>query len=118
MKTHSLIRNTLCVTLALFSCSSAFARSEKHNVNYSGNKSRVEGHGSRSAYQTDSRRVLGFSVLGKNLQRALAIRGFYRGPVDGVIGPMTTRSIIAFKVSEGIPATDEINGTLLRALRL
>lgn len=55
---------------------------------------------------------------GAAVQRALQQRGFYRGDIDGMIGPMTIRAIMAFQAEAGLAPTGEINSPLLLALRL
>ncbi len=57
-------------------------------------------------------------VTAADVQHALAQRGFYYGPIDGGIGPMTRRAIAAFQAEVGLPVTGEITISLLRALRL
>ena len=60
----------------------------------------------------------GVGVSGVAVQRALAERGYYYGPIDGYVGPMTRRAIAAFQADVGLPATGEITSSLLRALQL
>lgn len=55
---------------------------------------------------------------GAAVQRALQERGFYRGQVDGLIGPMSVRAIMTFQSEAGLPPTGEIDSPLLLALRL
>ena len=52
------------------------------------------------------------------VQSRLARRGYYRGPIDGVLGPGTRRAIRAFQYDEGMPASGWIDGRLLSELRL
>jgi hypothetical protein len=52
------------------------------------------------------------------VQSELARRGYYRGPIDGVIGQGTRRAIRAFQYDEGLPASGWIDGRLLSELRL
>jgi hypothetical protein len=60
----------------------------------------------------------GGGVSGYALQRALARMGYYRGPIDGDIGPGTRRAIMRFEQRNGMPVTGEVSGRLLRALNL
>jgi hypothetical protein len=53
-----------------------------------------------------------------SVQRALAERGYYRGPVDGSIGPGSRNAIARFQGENGMRPTGEIDERLLRALRL
>jgi hypothetical protein len=50
------------------------------------------------------------------VQRALARRGYYRGPIDGDIGPGSRSAIARYQRDHGFAVTGTINSTLLRAL--
>jgi peptidoglycan hydrolase-like protein with peptidoglycan-binding domain len=52
------------------------------------------------------------------VQWALSQRGYYHGPIDGVIGPDGTRAIRAFQEAQDLPATGRIDPNLLTALKL
>jgi hypothetical protein len=52
------------------------------------------------------------------VQTALARRGFYRGPIDGIIGSGSRRAIRNFQTASRIPATGQIDRNTLYALRL
>lgn len=52
------------------------------------------------------------------VQNELARRGYYHGPIDGVIGTGTRRAIRAFQHDEGLPLSGWIDGRLLSELRL
>jgi hypothetical protein len=52
------------------------------------------------------------------VQTALARRGYYRGPIDGIIGQGTRRAIRAFQYDEGLPPSGWIDGRVLAELRL
>jgi rare lipoprotein A len=41
----------------------------------------------------------------KQAQEALKMEGFHPGPVDGVVGPRTTRALRAYQAREGVPQT-------------
>ena len=56
--------------------------------------------------------------LAMKVQWALSRRGYYHGPIDGVIGPDGIRAIRAFHEAQGWPATGRIDPNVLRALRL
>ena len=60
----------------------------------------------------------GNSSLVVEVQSELASRGFYSGPIDGVIGPMTRDAIRGYQAECGFPATGFIDGKLLRSLGL
>jgi peptidoglycan hydrolase-like protein with peptidoglycan-binding domain len=51
------------------------------------------------------------------LQKVLAGRGFYRGPVDGKFGGQTRAAIAAFEERTGLPVTGEPTVELLSRLR-
>lgn len=50
-------------------------------------------------------------------QQALKQAGYYDGPVDGLVGPMTRSAVMAFQRNEGREATGEINAALVAAIR-
>jgi hypothetical protein len=52
----------------------------------------------------------------KALQAALARRGYYRGRVDGVLGPQTRNAIRSFQAHQGLPVTGQVDARLIRAL--
>ncbi|MGA8659668.1 MAG: peptidoglycan-binding domain-containing protein, partial [Chthoniobacterales bacterium] len=52
------------------------------------------------------------------VQSALNKCGYYRGPIDGVIGAGSRRAIRAFQSDQGLPVTGLINRKLLTALQL
>ena len=51
------------------------------------------------------------------VQAELARRGYYRGPVDGVLGPESRSAIRSFQARNGLPVTGRIDADLFRALR-
>ena len=60
--------------------------------------------------------VLSASSTTADVQMALARRGYYRGAIDGVIGPMSRNAILRFQDTNGLRATGAIDQSLLRAL--
>ena len=52
----------------------------------------------------------------EDVQRALAQHGYYRGDVDGKLGPMTRRAVRAFQEDQGLKATGRIAPEVTRAL--
>ena len=56
--------------------------------------------------------------LAMKVQWALSRRGYYHGPIDGVIGPDGMSAIRAFQEAQGLPATGRIDPNVLRALQL
>jgi|GEM_PF-3263115 len=50
------------------------------------------------------------------LQLALRRLGFYRGPIDGIIGTWTWRAIRAYRRSVGLPVVSQVDAALLRSL--
>jgi hypothetical protein len=52
------------------------------------------------------------------VQIALAKRGYYRGPIDGDIGPGSRAAIRAWQVDRGLRVTGWIDRDLLRSLKL
>ena len=53
-----------------------------------------------------------------DVQRALARRGYYRGGIDGDIGPGTRAAIRSYQYQRGLEVTGRIDNTLLRSLGL
>jgi hypothetical protein len=51
-----------------------------------------------------------------DVQRALKRRGYYRGTIDGDIGPGTRSAIRAYQADRRLPVTGRIDGSLLRSL--
>jgi hypothetical protein len=52
------------------------------------------------------------------VQSALARRGYYRGEIDGILGPESYRAIRSFQAAKGLPVTGQVDSRLLRALRI
>ena len=57
-------------------------------------------------------------VSSSAVQSALTKRGYYRGPIDGVIGASSRRAIRAFQANQGLPLTGLIDRKLISALQL
>lgn len=64
-------------------------------------------------YWDNSYRVVS---VGASVQSALSRRGYYRGGIDGQIGPYTRRSIARYQADHGLAPTGAINNSLLRSL--
>jgi hypothetical protein len=65
----------------------------------------------------------GYSYAPRNgtaiaVQQALGRLGYYRGPVDGQIGPASRRAIMRFERQNGLPVTGVVTTRLLRSLAL
>lgn len=56
--------------------------------------------------------------LASEVQSELRKRGFYRGAVDGAIGPASRSAIRSYQRSKGLAATGRIDSSLLRSLRI
>jgi peptidoglycan hydrolase-like protein with peptidoglycan-binding domain len=52
------------------------------------------------------------------VQTELAGRGYYHGPIDGVIGSGSREAIRAFQRAQGLPVTGVVDPALLKALKL
>ncbi|MDP9292005.1 MAG: peptidoglycan-binding protein [Verrucomicrobiota bacterium] len=52
------------------------------------------------------------------MQLKLARRGYYKGPIDGIIGSGTRWAIRRFQYDSKLPVTGWIDGNLLRKLDL
>jgi hypothetical protein len=57
-----------------------------------------------------------WSNLAVSVQSKLAQRGYYHGPLDGVIGSDSRQAIRAFQAAQGLPVTGVIDPKLLNAL--
>lgn len=57
------------------------------------------------------------SPLVRQVQEALAARGLYDGPADGLTGPRTTSAILFFQETEGLEMTGEPSQALLKKIR-
>ena len=55
--------------------------------------------------------------LAVEVQTELAQRGYYNGPIDGVIGPGSQTAIREFQAAAGLPVTSQIDDNLIEALR-
>ncbi len=52
------------------------------------------------------------------VQTELARRGYYHGPIDGLMGSGSREAIRAFQQAQGLPVTGVVNPALLKALKL
>ena len=52
------------------------------------------------------------------VQNALARRGYYRGSIDGEIGPQSRQAIARYQADHGLRATGVISSSLLQSLGL
>ncbi|RBP39787.1 putative peptidoglycan binding protein [Roseimicrobium gellanilyticum] len=50
------------------------------------------------------------------VQRALARRGYYNGPIDGSLGPGSRNAIARYQRDRGLPVTGTVTSSLLRSL--
>jgi peptidoglycan hydrolase-like protein with peptidoglycan-binding domain len=57
------------------------------------------------------------SPLVKQIQQALAGKGLYDGPADGMTGPKTTAAILFFQETEGLDQTGEATPALLAKIK-
>jgi len=52
------------------------------------------------------------------VQTELARRGYYHGPIDGLMGSGSREAIRAFQQAQGLPVTGVVDPALLKALKL
>ena len=76
-----------------------------------------------SAYYPYDGPIYGYSNLSPdqvvvNVQSQLARDGYYNGPVDGVLGPMTRQAIAAFQADNGLAITSTVDEPTLDTLGL
>jgi len=67
----------------------------------------------RPSYYENEREEL---TIEQQVQLALAKEGFYRGDIDGMVGPGTRAAIRRFQYEEDLPVTGRIDRNLLREL--
>jgi putative peptidoglycan binding protein len=53
-----------------------------------------------------------------NVQEALAAGGYYDGPIDGILGPMTREAIAAYQADNGLAVTSAIDEPTLATMGL
>jgi hypothetical protein len=53
-----------------------------------------------------------------NVQEQLAAAGYYDGPIDGVLGPMTREAIAAYQADNGLAVTSAIDEPTLATMGL
>ena len=59
-----------------------------------------------------------FSRTEASVQKALAQRGYYNGPIDGDMGPGSRSAVARYQADNGMKPTGAINDGLLRSLGL
>lgn len=59
-----------------------------------------------------------YSRTEASVQRALSQRGYYRGPIDGDMGPGSRAAVARYQADHGMKPTGAINDGLLRSLGL
>ncbi len=58
------------------------------------------------------------TISTRDLQTALAKKGYYRGPIDGIYGSLTRNAVSAFQRSNNMAVTGRVNADMVRALGL
>jgi N-acetylmuramoyl-L-alanine amidase len=53
-----------------------------------------------------------------NVQEQLAAAGYYDGPIDGLLGPMTREAIAAYQADNGLAITSAIDEPTLATMGL
>jgi hypothetical protein len=71
-----------------------------------------------SGYKYGDYRISRSGPVTSYVQSALGKRGYYRGPIDGVIGFSSRRAIRNFQTDQGLPVTGSIDRKLLSVLRI
>lgn len=69
-------------------------------------------------YGAQTQAVPATGSLVTQVQEGLAKAGYYRGTVDGIIGPMTRDAIARYQTDHHIPVTSRIDESLLQSLGL
>lgn len=52
----------------------------------------------------------------KHIQTALQSKGFYSGPIDGIVGPQTRTALANYQQSQGLPRTAVLDQKTLQSL--
>jgi len=81
------------------------------------------GYDSSAYYPYDGPIYTGYADLSPdrvvvNVQEQLQRDGYYNGPVDGVLGPMTRQALAAFQADQGLAITSTIDEPTLSTLGL
>jgi len=76
------------------------------------------GYSSSSPYAYNQYSNRDYDSVVIRVQQRLAHAGYYRGPIDGVIGPRTRYAILAYERNHGLPADGVIGNRLLRTMGL
>jgi His-Xaa-Ser repeat protein HxsA len=53
-----------------------------------------------------------------DVQKELAREGYYRGSIDGIVGPTTRSAIATYQRAHGLPVNGRINTQLIDSLGL
>jgi hypothetical protein len=77
-----------------------------------------DGYSSSSPYAYNQYSNRDYDSVVIRVQQRLAHTGYYRGPIDGVIGPRTRYAILAYERNHGLPADGVIGNRLLRTMGL
>jgi hypothetical protein len=70
----------------------------------------------RQYYPRDWQQQQMGSSTDASVQRALARRGYYNGPIDGSLGPGSRNAIARYQRERGLPVTGTVTSSLLRSL--
>ncbi|MEQ1860429.1 MAG: peptidoglycan-binding protein [Chthoniobacteraceae bacterium] len=113
-----------------------YGHSYGHHSPYYGHSYRPYSYGYGSSYYAYPRTSFGVSFyspqtatrvyrgveynnsLATDVQSALRRKGYYRGAIDGDIGPASRAAIRAYQRAHGLSATGRIDSALLRSLRV
>jgi hypothetical protein len=86
---------------------------ERSGVRYFRDRDSVPSQYWRGQSSSDS-----YSRTEAAVQRALSQRGYYRGPIDGDMGPGSRAAVARYQADNGLKATGAINDSLLKSLGL
>jgi hypothetical protein len=70
-----------------------------------------------NSYYGNSSSGYAYGTVTQAVQSALARRGYYRGAIDGVLGPETHNAIRSFQAQNGLAVTGQIDSSLIRSLQ-
>ncbi|MES2569893.1 MAG: peptidoglycan-binding domain-containing protein, partial [Verrucomicrobiota bacterium] len=72
----------------------------------------------RTTTVVNRRHAVGTDELGLDVQRNLRRLGYYRGAIDGNVGPGTRAAIRNYQSEHGLRVTGRIDSELLEALEI
>lgn len=121
----------ILIVFAVVSLSGCAMKSGKHDIQpqsavpaqtyhqdpypWNNDYSRIPDDNQRASWGTSS--VSGTHLSSKQIQRALQNAGYYKGAIDGKVGPKTKAAIVQFQRSNGLKADGIVGKKTVTALK-